>query len=46
MPSPTLASTPGASRPLLRGRSSEDLVYQAMTAAAMLATLVSILWLF
>jgi hypothetical protein len=44
-PSPILASCSGAAARLLRGRRVEDLVYQAMTAAAMLATLVSI-WLF
>ncbi len=44
-PSPILASCSGAAARLLRGRRAEDLVYQATTAAAMLATLVSI-WLF
>jgi hypothetical protein len=39
-PSPTLASTSGT-----RGRKAEDLVYQAVAAAAMIATLISI-WLF
>ena len=39
-PSPILASTSG-----MRRRRTEDLVYQAVAAAAMVATLVSI-WLF
>ncbi|HEX8813233.1 MAG TPA: hypothetical protein VF742_14690 [Terracidiphilus sp.] len=44
-PSPILASTTGLTERLLRGRSAEDLAYQAVAAAAMLATLASI-WLF
>jgi hypothetical protein len=44
-PSPILASTSGKAARLLRGRKAEDLIYQAVAAAAMIATLVSI-WLF
>jgi|GEM_PF-7045047 len=42
MPSPTVASTLAPARSFLRSRKAEDLVYQAMTAAAMLITLLSI----
>jgi hypothetical protein len=45
MPSPDSASIVGPARGLWRGRNAEDLAYQAMTAAAMLITLLSI-WLF
>ena len=48
-PSPTLApahaSNSGIAARLLRGRKAEDLAYQAVAAAAMLATLISV-WLF
>jgi hypothetical protein len=39
------ASTTAMTGRLLRGRKTEDLVYQAVTAAAMIITLCS-LWLF
>jgi hypothetical protein len=44
-PSPIQASSSGLAARLLRGRSVEDLAYQAVAAAAMLATLVSV-WVF
>jgi hypothetical protein len=44
-PSPSQASTSGLTARLLRGRSAEDLAYQAVAVGAMLATLVSV-WLF
>ena len=44
-PSPVLTSNSGVTARLLRGRTAEDLVYQAVAAAAMLATLASV-WLF
>ncbi len=43
--SPYYASNTRVAARVLRGRTVEDLAYQAMTAVAMLATLVSI-WLF
>ena len=44
-PSPNLASHTATAGRLFRGRKVEDLVYQAVTAAAMIATLCSV-WLF